>query len=74
MGVGYVLMQKHSKCFGFAVNCCTTGWKCISIGSIFVSSEELKYTTIGGELITHFVLFINIVISISRFTVHLVSI
>ena len=49
-GVGYVLMQKHCRCTGLVLNCCSTGWKCVSIGSRFLSKAEENYAAIEGEM------------------------
>ena len=39
-GIGYVLMQKHCRCMGLALNCCNTGWRIVCIGSRFLSKAE----------------------------------
>ena len=50
-GIGYTLQQKHCKCTGMALNCCTTGWKVVCIGSRFLTKSEGNYAAIEGELL-----------------------
>ena len=50
-GIGYVLVQKHCRCMGLAINCCNTGWRIVCIGSRFLTKTEANYSAVKGELL-----------------------
>ena len=50
-GIGYVLWQKCCSCSVMRLECCSTGWVVVAIGSRFCTGAESCYAPIEGELL-----------------------